>query len=174
MIETFINDGKTFTHIENLTNWEKNPRGIMEDDFENLKKSIVKRGQFRPLIITEDGVVLGGNMRLKAYLVLGVRDVWISIVDASNDQKKLEYALADNARSGYYDEEKLAELIASTPELDMNEFKVDLGSLTNLVDLLNRFSPEDESQKVDEKENLTVICEKCGHKHTCTPELIPS
>lgn len=60
--------------ISELKNWDKNPRGIKKDDFERLKKQIQKLGQYKPLLITEDGTVLGGNMRLKAYKELGIEN----------------------------------------------------------------------------------------------------
>lgn len=154
-MKTTIKDGKTYTHIDNLQNWEKNPRGITEVDFKRLKESIKKRGQFKPSVVTTDGVVLGGNMRLRAYKELGITEVWISIVNAPDDKTKLEYALADNDRAGYYEEDKLAELVISVPELNLEEFKVDLGKLTTLTDLTERFGPdgeEDEPPEVSDEE----------------------
>jgi ParB family chromosome partitioning protein len=128
--------------IDLLKNWEQNPRGILKDDFERLKKQLQRFGQYKPILITEDGTVLGGNMRLKAMQELGITDVWVSVVDAPDEKTRLEYALSDNDRSGYYEEEKLAELVMSVPDLDLKEYKVDLGKLTNLDDLLSQYGPD--------------------------------
>ena len=65
---------KTYWPIDKLQNWDKNPRSIKTQDFVRLKKQIEKLGQYKPLIITNDGVVLGGNMRLRAYKELGIND----------------------------------------------------------------------------------------------------
>lgn len=152
-----------YRNIKNLKPWDKNPRGIKSEDFKRLKTSIQKRGQFKPLIITKDGAVLGGNMRLKAYQELGINEVWVSVVDASDDKNKLEYALADNDRAGYYEEDKLAELIMSVPDLDLKEFKVDLGQLTDLQVVLDKFGPadvvEDEAPEVSQEEPISKLGE---------------
>ncbi len=124
-----------------LTLWDKNPRAIHEVELERLKGLISKLGLFKPFLVTEDGIILGGNMRYKACKEFGFDKVPVSIVKANTDQEKLEYALADNDRAGYYEEDKLAELILEVPELDLDDFKVDLGKLTSLPDLLEKFGP---------------------------------
>lgn len=129
-------DKKKYRKINELKNWDKNPRAINKDDFDRLKKQIETLGQYKPLIITNDGTVLGGNMRLRAYKDLGIDDVWVSVVDAPDEATKLKYALSDNDRAGYYQEQELVELIASLSDVDLNLFKVDLGKLTSLKDLL--------------------------------------
>lgn len=139
--------------IEKLKNWDKNPRSVSKSDFERLKKQIETLGEYKPLLITEDGTVLGGNMRLRAYRELGWQKVWVSIVQADTDKEKLEYALSDNDRAGEYDEQQLAELVTSQPELDLELFHVDLGKTVDLNNVLNKFGPdliEDESPEVEE------------------------
>lgn len=144
---------KEFRKIAELTNWDKNPRAVKKNDFERLKKQIQRLGQYKPLLINQSGVVLGGNMRLRAYRELGIDDVWVSVVDAGTEQKMVEYALSDNDRIGYYQEESLAELIAANPGIDLEDFRVDLGKSLSLGDVLTRFSPEyvqeDEAPDVD-------------------------
>ena len=138
--------------ISTLKLWDKNPRSITTADFERLKRQIKKLGQYKPLIITEDGTVLGGNMRLRAYQELGMKDVWVSIVKADTEQKKTEYALSDNDRAGFYDEDRLAELVSGLPELDIKDYRVDLGKMTSLEDLLDQYRPttEDDAPEIDE------------------------
>lgn len=127
-------------HISSLKNWEKNPRGILKDDFERLKKQIQKFGQYKPLLITEDGTVLGGNMRLKAMQDLGITDVWVSVVDAPDEKTKLEYALSDNDRAGYYETQELTELVYSLPDLKLDEYKVDFSKNVLLSDVMERLT----------------------------------
>lgn len=129
-------------NISQLHSWDKNPRAIDKKDFDRLKRLITKLGLFKPFIITEDGTILGGNMRFKACIALGITEVPVSIVDAPTEEKKLEYALADNDRAGSYDEQALAELILSTPELNLEDYKIDLGKLTSIEDLLSKFGPD--------------------------------
>mgnify|MGYP001617181139 CR=1 FL=1 len=147
---------KTIWDISKLKNWEKNPRAIKKEDFERLKKQIKELGQYKPLLITEDGTVLGGNMRLQAYKELGLTDIWVSIVKAETEAEKLKYALSDNDRAGYYVEQDLAELIQEWGlEIGFEDYHVDLGQSSSLTDVLNQFAPdieEDEAPAVSEGE----------------------
>lgn len=136
--------------IDTLHNWDKNPRAVKKEDYARLKGQIQKFGQYKPLLITEDGTVLGGNMRLRAFKDLGIEDIWVSVVVAPTDQEKLEYALSDNDRSGYYDDQALAELVQSVPDIDLTAYKVDLGEPITIGDLLQQFSPDPEEDEVPE------------------------
>ena len=135
--------------------WKDNPRGIKTKDFERLKKQIKELGLYKPFLITEDGEVLGGNMRLRACKELGIEEVPVSIVKPKNEAQKLAYALSDNDRAGYYEEDRLAELIDKYKnDIDLGDYKVDLGKPIDLQELLDRYSPveEDEVPKVSEGE----------------------
>lgn len=148
---------KTFRKLSELKEWDKNPRSIKKKDFDRLKKQIQDLGQYKPLLITQDGTVLGGNMRLKAYRELKIEDVWVSIVDAPTEEKKLAYALSDNDRAGFYDEDLLANLIPNYPEFNWKDYAVDLREPQTLQDLIDKLTPveEDEVPAVDEGETLS-------------------
>jgi len=138
---------KETRQINTLKNWEKNPRGIKDEDFARLKKQIKKLGQYKPLLITEEGIVLGGNMRLRAYRELGMEDAWVSIVNPKNEGEMLEYALSDNDRAGYYEEDKLAELLFKNEDFPTELYKVDLGYQAGLDVLMERFGPQGEREE---------------------------
>lgn len=128
--------------ISELHNWEHNPRSITKDGLERLKKQITKLGIYKPLLITEDGSVLGGNMRLKALQELGYKDVWVSVVDADTEEKKIEYALSDNDRVGKYEGDQLADLIGNFPDVDWGDYSVDIKEPTMLTDLMDQYKEE--------------------------------
>ena len=135
-------DNKLLLPISSLKNWDKNPRAIKKDKFEILKKRIKKYGQFKPVLATEDGEVLGGNMRLRAMRELGVEHVWVSIISPKSEAEKIEIALADNEEMGFYEEDKLAELVFDfRDEIKLDEFSIHLGAETDLKELLSRFAP---------------------------------
>lgn len=147
---------KEFRSIDTLRNWDKNPRAIKKDKFEELKRRITKRGQFKPLIITPDGEVLGGNMRLRAMKELGVKDVWVSVVEPKDEADKIEIALTDNEEMGYYEEQALAELIAEhSTTIDLSKYSVHLSEPMTLHEILSSISPdeveEDEAPELDEE-----------------------
>lgn len=144
--------------IHKLKEWDKNPRSITKNGFERLKRQISQLGQYKPLLITSDGMVLGGNMRLKAYRDLGITDVWVSIVTPKDEHEKLEYALSDNDRAGFYDNDLLANLIPEYPEFEWSTYSVDLKEPTNLADLLDEFREVTEDE-VPEVSNDPAISE---------------
>jgi hypothetical protein len=65
-MEKRIENGQWYTSIKSLTPWEKNPRYIQDEDFERLKAQIIDFGQYKPLLVTKDGTIVGGNMRFRA------------------------------------------------------------------------------------------------------------
>lgn len=150
---------KEYRKTSELRLWDRNPRSIKKADFERLKSQIKKLGQYKPLLINKDNVVLGGNMRLRAYLDMGIDDVWVSEVDAQTEKEMVEYALSDNDRAGYYDEEVLAELVLSVPDLDLSQFKVDLGDAVDLQSVIDKFGPTPEVFEDDVPEDVGTRCQ---------------
>ena len=122
---------KEIRKINELTLWDKNPKSLTKVDFDRLKRQIKALGVYKPLIITKDGVVLGGNSRLRAYIDLGFKEVWVSVVDADTEKKKLEYALSDNDMVSLYEEEDLAELLMhSDGDFELEDYKINFGSIS--------------------------------------------
>ena len=115
--------------IEQVEPWEKNPRGIKAADYERLKRQILKLGVYKPLVACRENgkyIVLGGNMRIRALKELGVKEVDVSVVEAKTEKERIEYALSDNDRVAYYEEEKLFELIQpSLAKIDLATFGID-------------------------------------------------
>ncbi len=132
--------------ISQVEPWEKNPRNIRTADMERLKKQILKLGVYKPLVCYPDGdkyIVLGGNMRIRALKTLGLKDVDISVVHPKDEAAKIEYALSDNDRAGFYEEDKLAELVfPHAQEIELGEFHVDLASSVDLSKFVERYTPD--------------------------------
>lgn len=149
-----MDGNKLYYPISSLRNWDKNPRAIKKEKFEILKKRIKKYGQFKPVLITEDGEVLGGNMRLRAMNDLGVKEVWVSVIEPKNEAEKIEIALADNEEMGFYEEDRLAELVFDFQnEIKLDEFSIHVGQEIDLNTLLTRFAPDNITE--DEAPELT-------------------
>jgi len=162
---------KEYRKLSTLKNWDRNPRTIDKKDFERLKKQIQKLGQYKPLIITPEGVVIGGNMRLRAYTDLHMEEAWVSVVDAKTPKQLLEYALSDNDRAGNYDEQLLAELLMEQPDFNLDDYRVDLGKLTDLKDVLSKFGPDPDEDEVPELEE-GVAYSKLGEVYQCGPHRV--
>jgi DNA modification methylase len=91
-----------------------NPRICKDDKFKKLVKSISefpKMLELRPIIVDENFIVQGGNMRLKALQELKFKDIpdeWVKQVsDLTEDQKK-EFIIKDNVGFGEWDFDDLA------------------------------------------------------------------
>ena len=85
---------------------EENPRFITDSKFKKLVKSIKDFPEMleaRPLVIDEDNVVLGGNMRLKALKAAGVMEVPVKKVIGWSEQQKREFIIKDNVGFGEWD-----------------------------------------------------------------------
>jgi len=87
-----------------------NPRLIKDDKFQQLVKSIKDFPEMlnlRPIVVNDDMVVLGGNMRLKACKEAGLKEV--PIIKASNlsEQQQKEFIIKDNVGFGEWDWEQL-------------------------------------------------------------------
>lgn len=157
--------------IDTIKQWEKNPRHIGPEDFERLKAQIKKLGIYKPLLITPDGTILGGNMRYQALLELGQKEVWVSIVEPKNEAEMLEYALSDNDRAGSYDKQKLAEMATILP-VDAKLYKLDVGRLLPLEDLKKQYGPDGQPDPPDPPKTgnavpvfgKLVTCPGCGEQ----------
>lgn len=101
--------------IADLVNWDDNPRTITEKEFARLQEHIRRLGMYKPLLINQNNIVLGGNQRLRALKDLGIDEVMCAIVLTDNRQQMIEYALSDNDQMGTTDEQKVAELVTADP-----------------------------------------------------------
>jgi len=89
----------------------KNPRIIKNDKFKKLVKSIQEFPEMlekRPIVVDEDMMVLGGNMRLKASKEAGLKEVWIDIATGWSQEKKDEFIVKDNVGFGEWEWDMLA------------------------------------------------------------------
>lgn len=88
-----------------------NPRTIKDEKFAKLVKSVKdfpEMLRLRPIVVNEDMIVLGGNMRLKACKEAGLKTVpIIKASDLTEDQQR-EFIIKDNVGFGEWDWEMLA------------------------------------------------------------------
>ena len=89
----------------------KNPRLIKDDKFKKLVKSIQEFPQMlelRPIVVDENNIVLGGNMRLKACKEAGMKEVYIVRAENLTELQKDEFIVKDNVGFGEWDWDMLA------------------------------------------------------------------
>ena len=97
--------------ISDIKTNPKNPRLIKDDKFRKLVKSIQEFPQMlelRPIVVDENNIVLGGNMRLKACIEVGLKEVFIVKAEDLTEQQKDEFIVKDNVGFGEWDWDILA------------------------------------------------------------------
>ena len=120
-------------NINDLKLNDNNPRFIKDDKFKKLKKSIQdfpKMMELRPIVIDENNVILGGNMRFRACKDLNLKEVrTVKVEDLTEDQKK-EFIIKDNVGFGEWNMEDLANEWSDLPLvewwLDLPEFDLEV------------------------------------------------
>jgi ParB-like chromosome segregation protein Spo0J len=101
---------KQLIKISQVKSNPNNPRLIKNDKFKKLVKSVQdfpEMLELRPIVVDENMIVLGGNMRLKACIEAGLKEVWIEVADLTEQQKK-EFTIKDNVGFGEWEWDMLA------------------------------------------------------------------
>lgn len=87
-----------------------NPRLIKDEKFKKLVQSIKDFPEMlekRPIVVNQDMVVLGGNMRLKACKEAGLKEVPVMVADWTEEQQR-EFIIKDNVGFGEWDWDLIA------------------------------------------------------------------
>ena len=87
-----------------------NPRVIKDDKFAKLVQSLKdlpEMASVRPIVVNQDMIVLGGNMRLKAMKEAGWKQAPVEVVDWDEDKQR-QFIIKDNVGFGEWDWEMLA------------------------------------------------------------------
>ena len=98
-------------HISKIQENKKNPRVIKGYKFEKLVKSIKdfpKMMELRPIIVNEQNIILGGNMRYKAAVEAGLKEVFIVQAKDLTEKQQEEFIIKDNSSFGEWDWDLLA------------------------------------------------------------------
>ena len=83
-----------------------NPRVIKDSNFEKLVRSIKefpKMLKIRPIVVNDDMIVLGGNMRLKACKEAGLKEVPIIKASELTEDEQRQFIIKDNVSGGEWD-----------------------------------------------------------------------
>ena len=104
----------------------ENPRNITDAKFKKLVKSIKEFPEMlklRPIVINEQNIIIGGNMRYRACLEAGFKDVYIIKAKNLTQIQQKEFIVKDNVAFGDWD----WDLLANEWEVDMlNDWAVNI------------------------------------------------
>ena len=140
--------------ISTIKSNPNNPRIIKDDKFAKLVQSIRQFPEMlrlRPIVVNDDMIVLGGNMRLKACKEAGLKVV--PIIKASNltEDQQREFIIRDNASSGDWDWDALAN---EWNDVKLNDWGLDVPKFDD--------GSDDETDKADNQKKDTKTCPACG------------
>ena len=100
-----------------------NPRYIKDDRYQKLKKNMQefpKMMKLRPIVVDDDGMILGGNMRYLAIKDLKYTEIpegWVVKASELTEDERRRFTITDNIPYGDWDYDKLAN------EWDMTELQ---------------------------------------------------
>lgn len=109
-----------------------NPRLIKDEKFAKLVKSIKEFPEMlelRPIVVNDDMIVLGGNMRLKACKEAGLIQIPVIKASSLTEEQQKEFIIKDNVGFGEWDWEMIANEWDSEQVtewgLDIPDFKIE-------------------------------------------------
>ena len=159
---------KQKVNIKEVKPNEKNPRYIRDPKFNKLVKSIQAFPEMlekRPIVVDENMVVLGGNMRLKACEKAGLTEVWIDIAEGWTQEQKNEFIIKDNVGFGEWDWEILAN---EWDTQELSDWGIDLPE-DYFTDEVLEAEEDDYEEPIDLKVNVVLgdLIEIGEHRLLC-------
>ena len=97
--------------IQEVKTNPNNPRIIKDDKFKKLVKSIIEFPEMlklRPIVVDENMIILGGNMRYRACIEAGLKEVWVETAKGLTEDQKKEFIIKDNASFGEWEWDMLS------------------------------------------------------------------
>jgi DNA modification methylase len=140
---------KQLIKLNEIKSNPNNPRIIKDVKFKKLVNSIKEFPEMlekRPIVVDENYMVLGGNMRTKACKQAGLKEVWVDIAKGWSNEQKEEFIIKDNSGFGEWD----WDMLANEWDVDkLNDWGLDLPPMFDEV-------LEAEEDDYTEPENLQV------------------
>ena len=135
-----------------------NPRFIGKDKFKKLVKSLKEFPEMlklRPIVVDDNNIILGGNMRYKAAVELGMKEIWVIQADDLTEKQKQEFVIKDNVGFGGWD----WDILANSWDVDkINEWGLDLPILNEKLEVIKDDKPEIEiTEEILEEHNYIVF-----------------
>ena len=157
--------------IQEIKSNPNNPRLIKDHKFKQLVKSIQDFPQMlelRPIVIDENNMVLGGNMRLKACLEAGMTDVPVIHANNLTEEKKREFIIKDNVSFGSHDWSELA----NNWDVDLiQEWGLDIIGFDNVEDLGEGFNLPDGDKSPFQQMTFTLADEQATQLKNAIEEI---
>lgn len=132
-----------------------NPRVIKTLKFKKLVKSIKELPsmlKLRPIVVDENYIILGGNMRYKACIEAGLKEIPIIVADELTEDEKQAFVIKDNLSFGEWDYDLLSN---EWDSVELDDWGLDVWQ--NEDDINNAIETEEPKPNSDR-----VVCSLCG------------
>ena len=128
-----------------------NPRLIKDDKFKKLVESVKdfpEMLELRPIVVNKNMIILWGNMRHRAAIEAGLKEIPVIVADNLTEEQEREFLIKDNVSGGEWDWDILAnewdkdeleewgldvQFETVEPEAEEDDFEVDEGIKTDIV-----------------------------------------
>jgi len=144
-----------------------NPRLIKDDKFKKLVQSIIdfpEMLKIRPIVVNEDMIILGGNMRFKACKELKHKEVSIIKLSGLSAEKQREFLIKDNVSGGEWDWNLLAN---EWDEIKLTEWGLDIPIFKDAENEL-----KDLSSEIENLYRIEITCKDEEHQENVYNKLI--
>lgn len=141
--------------IKKIKSNPQNPRIIKDNKFKRLVKSIKEFPEMlelRPIVVNDEMVVLGGNMRLKACEKAGLKEVPIIKAKDLTEEQQKEFIVKDNVGFGEWDWDMLANKWDAEK---LNDWGLDVPEIDDSFDVEEQ--EIEFSEYLDESQNYVVL-----------------
>ena len=136
--------------VEKIKSNPNNPRVIKGNKFKKLVQSIKdfpEMLKLRPIVINKEMIVLGGNMRLKACIDAGLKEVWIAKAWELTPEQEQEFIVKDNSSFGEWDWDSLG----NNWEIDqLEEWGVD-------VPIFDKIDSMEENEEMEIPQSVQLV-----------------
>ena len=166
--------GADLKAIDELTEFQGDIKDLTKQNYDKLRKSIVKHGFSAPIFVWEhegDNYILDGHQRLRVLGKLREEGYEIPLlpvvyIEADDEKQAKEKLLLITSQYGDFNVQGLDEFIYEG-QLDLSELTTEVRLLESREVVIadpSTFEPvgEDEQGKLDEK--AKVRCPNCGHE----------
>jgi hypothetical protein len=138
----------------------ENPRIIKDDKFKKLVQSIKdfpEMLEIRPIVVNNEMMILGGNMRLKAIQEIGIKEVPIIKAENLTEQQQREFLIKDNVGFGEWDWDALAN---DWDYKELNDWALDLPKMVDPEQFGEDFSLADGDKEPFQQMTFTLADEQ--------------
>lgn len=147
--------------ISSIKENENNPRSINKQKFEKLVKSVKEFPEMlklRPIVVDEDNIILGGNMRYKACREVGLKEVYIIQAEDLTDKQAQEFIIKDNIGFGEWDWDILANTFDN---VELKDWGLDVWQPEEAIDysVLDEIDLEEKIDNLYDQTKKSVILE---------------